>query len=86
MSEDRELEGDQIIRMDPILGRLPDKRALAPSSTRVALDRVPACAHKVVQVGQLDNQRVPVVLIEWTLFEVVLHKRRLERQARLFLQ
>ncbi len=76
MFQDCELEVHQVVRMHPILGRLSHKGALVSARTGVALHRVASRAHKVVQPRQLDNEPVPVVLIERPLLEVILHERR----------
>ena len=49
-----------------------DKRALAPARDRVALDGVAARADEAVEAGELDDEAVPVVLVERALFEVLL--------------
>lgn len=70
----------------PVLGRLPDERTLTAASTGIASDRIPPSAHKVVQLGQLDNKCIPIVFIEGPLLEVILNKCGFERYSGLFLQ
>lgn len=69
----------------PVFRRLSDKRTLAAARAGVTLDGVAARAHQVVQLGQLDDERIPIVLVEGPFLEVVLHEGRLQREVRLFL-
>jgi hypothetical protein len=45
----------------PVLGRLSNKRILATTSTRVALDRVSSSPNEIVKLGELDDDRIVVV-------------------------
>jgi len=58
--------------MHPILGGLPNEGALVPTSTGVALDGLPTRPDEVIELGQLDNKRIPVILVEWPLFKIFL--------------
>lgn len=70
----------------PILGCLTHECALTSTCARVALNGVSSGPYEVIQFGELDDEGVPVVFIEWTLFEVVWDKSRLERNFCLFLR
>ena len=72
MPQNRQLQRHKIIRMHPVLRRLPDERALVPARAGVALHGVAARADEVVQLGELDDERVPFVFVEGPLFEVFL--------------
>ena len=58
----------------PVLRRLPNKSTLVPTRTRVTLHRVPTGPDEVVKLRELDDEPVPVVLVEWSLLKVVLHE------------
>jgi len=58
--------------MDPVFSRLPNERTLIASSTRVSLHRMTAGAHKIIQLGQLDDKCIPVVFVKWPLLQVIL--------------
>lgn len=85
MAQNGQLEGHQVVRMDPVLGCLADKRALIPASARVSLDGVATSANEIIKFGKFDNERIPVVLVKGSLFEVLLDKGRFQRGVRLFL-
>jgi len=70
----------------PVLGRLAHERALVAAGARVALDRVAARAHEVVQARQLDDDGVERLLVERPLLEEVAHELTLEREAGAFLR
>jgi hypothetical protein len=46
---------------------------------------MPTRADEVVELGELDDEPVPVVLVERPFFEVVLNESGLEREFGLFL-
>lgn len=85
MTQDRQFEMDQIIRVDPILRRLSDKRTLASTCARVSLNWVTACADQIIELGQLNNESIPIILVERPLFQIILYKSRFERTICLFL-
>lgn len=58
----------------PILCSLSNEGTLVASSTRISLDRMPTSTYKVVQFGELDDEGVPIIFIEWTFFEVELNE------------
>lgn len=72
--------------MHPILRRLPHKRALAPARATVPEHRPAPRAHDVVQVGELDDERVPVVFVEGPLFEGLVYEALFEGGGGLFLE
>jgi hypothetical protein len=65
---------------------LPHKRRLVPSSTRVAHDGVSSGTDEVIKAGELNNERVVVLLVEGTLLEEVAHELALELEAGPFLR
>jgi hypothetical protein len=50
--------------MDPVLGSIPHKVLLRPSSGGVAFGGVAASSDKIVEPGELDNEIVVVILEE----------------------
>jgi len=70
----------------PVFCCLPDKGILITTCTGIAYNRIPSRPHKVIQFGQLDNQRVPVILIERSFLKIILGECRLEGYASLFLR
>lgn len=86
MSQDRQLQGHQIILVHPVLRRLPHERALAPTRTAVPENGTTAGADDVVQVGELDDEGVPVVFVEGAFFEVLVYEAFFERGGGLFLE
>lgn len=85
MPQNRQLQRHQIILMHPILRRLPHERALAPPSTRVSEHGSAAGTDDVVEVGELDDEGVPVIFVEGTLFEVLVYEAFFEWFRGLFL-
>lgn len=71
--------------MHPVLRRLPHERALAPASTAVSENGTTAGADDVVQVGELDDEGVPVVFVKGTFFEVLVDEAFFEGGWGLFL-
>ena len=69
----------------PVLCCLAYECALVAASARVTLDGMTARADKVVQAGELDDQTVPIVLVEGALLEVFLNERGFQRAVSLFL-
>lgn len=86
MPENRKLEREEIVRVNPVLGRLADKGALTSTSGRVALNRVAPRPDEIVEFRELHNDRIPIVLVERTLLEVLLNERGLEWYLGLFLE
>ena len=64
MLEDDELELGDVVWVDPVFCGLADKVLLFASSCRVALDGISTGAHRVIKLGELDNEGVVVVLEE----------------------
>lgn len=60
----------------PVLRSLTNKGALAPPGAGIALDGMPAGPHEVVELRELDDERVPVVLVERAPLEVALDEGR----------
>lgn len=53
---------DDIVLVDPVLGRAPDKRVLRPSRGRITFDRMTPRPDQIKQPGKLDDEPVVVVL------------------------
>lgn len=77
--------GSRVRMAHPILRRLSDKRALITARTGITLHRVPTSAHEIIEFRKLDDEGVPIVLVERSLIQVVLDKRRLESKVGHFL-
>lgn len=86
MSQDRQLQRHQVILVHPVLRRLSHERALAASRTAVPENGTTAGADDVVQIGELDDESVPVVFVEGTFFEVLVYEAFFERGLSLFLE
>jgi hypothetical protein len=72
--------------MHPVLGSLPNKCTLVPSRARVTLDGMTPSAYQIVQLGKLDDESIPIVLVEWPFLEVVLDKCWFQGESGLFLK
>lgn len=64
-----ELQLCNIIWVHPVLGRLPDKVLLASTGCAVTFDRVSPRSYKVVELGELDNERIVIVFEERFCFQ-----------------
>lgn len=71
--------------MHPILRRLSHERILAPARAAIPQNGPPAGADDVVEVGELDDEGVPVVFVEGAFFEVLVYETFFERCWGLFL-
>jgi hypothetical protein len=81
MSQDCKLELYEIIWVNPILGRLANKRRLAATGRGVAGDGVSAGADEIIRPRQFNYKGVPVVLVERAALEVRSAERGLELTA-----
>ncbi len=70
----------------PVLCRLSNERTLIPACARVSLNRMSSRSHQVIQFGKFHYQAIPVVLVEWAFFKIVLYKGWFEGPIRLFLE
>lgn len=85
MTHNGQLEGHNVLVVDPVLCRASDKGVLAATGRRVALDRVTASADEVKELGQLDDEVVVVDAVERVGLEKVLVEGGFERPAGEFL-
>ena len=85
MLQDSKLEMYQVVWMDQVLSCLPYERALIATCTGVTLHGVATSADKVIEPRELDNQCIPINLVERSFLEVVLYKRCLQCATGLFL-
>ena len=60
--EDDQLKLGDIVRVDPIFGRLTDEVLLSASSGRITLDWITLGTNKIVKLRQLDHQCIIVVV------------------------
>lgn len=86
MPQDCELQRNQVVRMYPVLGSLPNECTLVPACARVALNRMAPRAYQIVQLRKLDNESVPVIFVKWSLLKVVLDKCWFQGERGLFLK
>ena len=85
MAQNSQFEWHQVIGMHPIFGGLTDKCTLIPTSAGISLNRMSAGANKVIELGEFNNEGVPVILVEWPFLKILLDEGRLQRDAGLFL-
>lgn len=85
MFQDGKLQMDQVVGMDPVLGCLSYECALVTACASIALHRMPPSTDQVIQSGKLDNECIPVNLVERTLLEIILYERCFQCTASLFL-
>lgn len=71
--------------MDPVFRRLSDEGALTSACTWVPADRMSSCTNEVIELGQLDNESIPIILIERSFLKVFLYESGLELKTCLFL-
>lgn len=69
----------------PVLRGLSHECTLVTSGRRITLHGMPASTDKIIELGKLDDDGVPIVFVEWTPFEVFLNERGLQANVRLFL-
>ena len=62
--EDDQLELGDVVRVNPVLGRLADEALLAPTGGTVAPNGVSSTSDEVVQLRQLDHKGIVVLLEE----------------------
>jgi hypothetical protein len=58
----------------PVLGRLANKGALVATRTGITLDGVSSGSNEIVQFRELDDEGIPVVLVERLLLQVILNE------------
>jgi hypothetical protein len=85
MTHNGQLEGHNVLVVDPVLCRASDKGVLAATGRRVALDRVTTSADEVKELRQLDNEVVVVDAVERVRLEKVLVEGEFERPTGEFL-
>jgi hypothetical protein len=85
MTHDGQLEGHNVLVVDPVLCGASNKGVLAATGRRVALDRVTASADEVKELGQLDDEVVVVDAVEGVRLEEVLVEGGFERPTGEFL-
>ena len=61
-----------LTRTDPVFGSLSNKGALSSSSARVTLNWMTPRTYQVIQLGQFDDESIPVVLVKWPFLQVIL--------------
>ena len=71
MSKDLQLEMNQVVGMDPVLGGLSNEGTLCPSRGRITLDWMSTGPYEVVQAGEFDYDSIPIVFIKRTPFQIV---------------
>jgi len=69
----------------PILRGLSHECTLVTSSRGITLHGMPAGTDKIIELGKLDNDGVPIIFVEGTPFKVFLDERGLQAKVRLFL-
>lgn len=69
----------------PVLCCLPNKGTLTTTRTRVSLNWMTSRPDQIIELGKFDDERVPVILVERSFFEIVLDERRFEWHVCLFL-
>ena len=74
MTQNRQFQANQIVRVNPILRCLPDESALATPGGGVALDRMTTGSDEVIELGKFDDDSVIVILVERSFLEVVLNE------------
>ena len=76
MFHDSQFEVNEVVGVHPVFSSLTNKSTLAPTSTRISLDRVSSRPNQIIQLRQLYNETIPVVFVERTLFKVILNECR----------
>lgn len=64
-----ELQLCNIVWVHPVFGGLPDEVLLASTSCTVTFDRVSPRSYKVVELGELDDERIVIILEEGLRFQ-----------------
>jgi hypothetical protein len=85
VTEDRQFQAHQVVRVDPILGCLAHESALAASSGGVTLDWMAAGPDEVVELREFDDKPIIVVLVERSFLKVFLDESGLQGTVRSFL-
>ena len=62
----------------PVFRRLSNERTLVTTSTGIAHDGMTTGSNEVVQFRKLYDERIPVVFIKRSFFQVVLNECRFE--------
>jgi len=65
------LQLNKVVGMHPVLCGLADESALRSACARVTFHRVPPSPYEVIEAGKLNNDRVPVVLVERPSVKIV---------------
>jgi hypothetical protein len=67
--EDHEFDFGDVVRVNPVFGRVADKVLLFAAGSRVAHDGVPAGADKVVLFGEFDDKGIVIFAEEGLCIE-----------------
>ena len=85
VAKDRQFQANEVVGVDPILGRLSNESTLTTSSRGIPFDWMTTSSDEIIKFREFNDEPIIVELIKRPFLEVFLNESGLQRPASSFL-